>query len=131
MTQEQKQKIGEGDYEIMKSYMNNPTPSDTFIEGKISEFHEIFKGANGWQGGEDTMILVNGIKDFLKSSLQEQRQSILEEIEKVIISFDDKKEEIIKGQRFLIDDKEKLPFGYPYPDTKEKYIISKIKQLLK
>ena len=47
MTQEQKQKIGEGDYEIMKSYMNNPTPSDTFIEGKISEFHEIFKGANG------------------------------------------------------------------------------------
>jgi hypothetical protein len=62
-----------------------PTPSDTFIEKewekelalllqKITAEHDKWKYA---------MYLYQPIKDFLKSSLQEQKQSILEEIEKL------------------------------------------------
>lgn len=66
--------------------MKTPTPSDTFIEGIIKKFREQFVASdNRFLTGTETVGKAEKfIRQSFKSSLQEQRQSILEEIEKKI-----------------------------------------------
>ena len=55
----------------------------------------------------------------------------LNPIREIISKYDDAKEIEIKGKRYLqFADGKKKPFGYPYQDTKEKYIISEILEFL-
>lgn len=61
-------------------FKSKSTSSDTFIEMKIEEFHRKYDFSENETLEYDNLI---GIAGFLKSSLQEQRQSILEEIEKL------------------------------------------------
>ena len=65
-------------------YRIKHTPSDTFIEGIIKKFREQFVASdNRFLTGTETVGNAEKfIRQSFKSSLQEQRQSILEEIEK-------------------------------------------------
>lgn len=56
--------------------------------------------------------------------------SMKEQIRKIIRDFSLGKEVIENGQRFLIVNNDKKPFGSPYPDTIEKYIVREIILLL-
>ena len=65
-------------------YRIKHTPSDTFIEGIIKKFREQFVASdNRFLTGTETVGKAEKfIRQSFKSSLQSQRQSILEEIEK-------------------------------------------------
>ena len=52
-------------------------------------------------------------------------------IREIISDYQNAEEIIEKGQRFLLVGKVKKCFGYPYPDTKEKYIVREILTILK
>ena len=56
--------------------------------------------------------------------------SIENEMLEIICKYQNAEEIIAKGQRFLVWGKEKVPFGYPYPDTREKYIVRDILTVL-
>jgi len=62
-----------------------------------------------------------------------EQQAITEERERVrglIEKYYSMEEVIVNGQRFLKDKNDNtIPFGYPYPDTKEKYIIKALASL--
>lgn len=66
--------------------IKTPTTSDTFIEGIIKKFREQFVASdNRFLTGTETVGKAEKfIRQSFKSSLQSQRQSILEEIEKKI-----------------------------------------------
>ena len=60
------------------------------------------------------------INTLIDRELAEERLRLRAEIEK----YYSMEEVVVNGQRFLKDENDNtLPFGYPYPDTKEKYII--------
>ena len=53
------------------------------------------------------------------------------EISEIIQNYQEAEETIIKGQRFLkLFNGKNVYFGYPYPDTKEKYIVREILSIL-
>lgn len=60
--------------------IKTPTTSDTFIEDKVKQFDNHFEAILTYWGAAG---IRKDLNQFLKSSLQEQRQSILEEIEKM------------------------------------------------
>lgn len=68
-------------------YRIKHTSSDTFIEGIIKKFREQFVASdNRFLTGTETVGKAEKfIRQSFKSSLQEQKQSILEEIEKKIL----------------------------------------------
>lgn len=110
------EKFGEGLKELERVIPNykcdcichdkTPTTSDTFIESKVKEWNNLGFNNIGNKAVSDKMI------EILKSSLQEQRQSILEEIEKI-------GEQIIQEERFS---------GTPNAINR---LLEDIKQLLK
>jgi hypothetical protein len=61
----------------------------------------------------------------IQSQADKTREDTLKEVGEKIKKYSSMNEVVIKGQRFLQDkDGNKIKFGYPYPDTKEKYIIT-------
>lgn len=55
---------------------------------------------------------------------------VLEEVQSEVEKYKNAPEIMAAGKRYLMVDGEKIPFGYPYPDTKEKYIIKSISTII-
>jgi hypothetical protein len=65
----------------LNNEIETPTPSDTFIEEKMREFDSCAMSVN--QDGKEGVVYLMGktltFREFLKSSLQEQREAIEKE----------------------------------------------------
>lgn len=48
----------------------------------------------------------------------------------VIDKYSEAEEVVENGKRYLVVDGEKLPYGYPYPDSKAKYVVVKVVEAL-
>ena len=67
----------------------------------------------------------------ITSALTKAKQSGLDEIGEIISKYQGAEEIETNGRRYLkLTNREEVPFGYPYPDTKEKYIVREILQAL-
>ena len=85
-------------------------------------------------GIQETEVLKFRLKDVKYSHSENDVTKIHNQTRKEVIEVSKKyyemKEVVIKGQRFLQDAKgKKIPFGHPYPDTKEKYVLQSLKKL--
>ena len=66
------------------------------------------------------------LPDFLLRLEQATREDERSKIKQIIDKYSNAKEIVENGKRYLKVDKRKVEFGYPYPDTREKYIIHDI-----
>lgn len=66
----------------------------------------------------------------VKAFIQDLLDRKVKKIEGLIEKYQKSEEVTVNGQRFLIVGGLKKKFGYPFPDTKEKYLIREIKQAL-
>ncbi len=71
-----------------------------------------------------------GWEQKLEAFIQDLLDQKAREIEGLIEKYQKSEEVTVNGQRFLIVGGLKKKFGYPFPDTKEKYLIREIKQAL-
>lgn len=66
------------------------------------------------------------VKDFIESEISRAIAKEREEIVEMINRYSSGKEVIEDGKRYLLIGEDKKPFGYPYPDSIEKYIVREI-----
>jgi hypothetical protein len=70
--------------------------------------------------------------DQVHADFRESNLALLEKVEGELRRWESAKEIIIEGRRYIgFLDGEKLPYGYPYPDTIEKYALSQVKEIIK
>jgi len=74
---------------------------------------------NFWEGNDNIISFID--QNFIGKGA----------LKNLISNFSDKEERIIKGQRFLVKDEDIIPVGYPYPETRERYIVNKLLEQLK
>ena len=97
------------DTEDVENYYRN---ADRIINGSAID--------NAWKA----LGLKGKLKELFATSIQEaiaeERARVRGEIEK----YSSMEEVVVNGQRFLRNKNDNtIPFGHPYPDTKEKYIV--------
>ena len=95
--------------------------------GRWSSMKDIQKEKEIQNNEERNYLIEEEVTTAKKQILQE----VFEKINTIISKYSMMKEVVINGQRFLKDDEHdyNIPFGYPYPDTREKYIIRDIKSI--
>lgn len=68
--------------------------------------------------------------ELLEQYITASNQQLLRELEAVASKYQNATEIVENGKRYLIVGKKKLPYGFPYPDSKSKYAIEKVLSII-
>ena len=81
-------------------------------------------------GGTDSLGCIPNLVPFIREQISLAVQGKENVIREIISKYSNAEETIVNGRNYLVVEGEQIPFGYPYPSSREKYIVRDILKLL-